>query len=132
MNKMSTKVMIVDDEPDVLDSLRLTLEHENYEVITVESGAECLKILEDGFKGIILMDILMPEMNGWDTIKEIVNRGYIKNVAINVVTGIGTKDHQQMGILEPYIYEYLSKPFDIKELIKMVEKSNIFLQAKNK
>jgi CheY-like chemotaxis protein len=78
------------------------------------------------------MDILMPEMNGWTTIKESVNRGYIKNVAINVVTGIKTKDHQQMDILEPYIYEYLSKPFDIKESIKMVEKSNIFLQTKDK
>lgn len=74
----------------------------------------------------------MPNMNGWDTIKEIVNRGFIKDVVINIVTGVGTKDHQQMGILEPYIYEYLSKPIDIKELIKSVEKSNIFLMAKNK
>ena len=78
------------------------------------------------------MDILMPEMDGWDTIKEIVDRGFIKNVAINIVSGIGHKEHQQMGILEPYIYDFLSKPVDIRELIKSVEKSNIFLQAKNK
>ena len=124
--------MIVDDEPDVLNSLKSVLEHENYEVVAVESGPECLKKLEDGFKGIILMDILMPEMDGWDTIKEIVDRGYIRDVAINIVTGMGDKNHQQMGILEPYIYEYLSKPVNIEELIKSVEKSNIFLQAKNK
>ena len=129
---MNPKVMIVDDEPDVLDSLRSILEHENYEVVTVESGAECLEKLKDGFEGVILMDILMPEMNGWDTIKEIVNRGYIKNVAINIVTGLGVKDHQQMGILEPYIYDYLTKPVDIGELINSIEKCNIFLQAKNK
>ncbi|MCK4365157.1 MAG: response regulator [Thermoplasmatales archaeon] len=129
---MNTKVMVVDDEPDVLDSLKSILEHENYEVITVESGSECLKKLEDGFEGIIFMDILMPEMDGWDTIKEIVNRGYIRNVAINIVSGIGYKEHQQMGILEPYIYDFLSKPVEIRELIKSVEKSNIFLQAKNK
>ena len=129
---MNTKIMVVDDEPDVLDSLKSILEHENYEVITVESGSECLKKLEDGFEGIIFMDILMPEMDGWDTIKEIVDRGYIKNVAINIVSGIGYKEHQQMGILEPYIYDFLSKPVEIRELIKSVEKSNIFLQAKNK
>ena len=129
---MNKKVMIVDDDPDILDSLKSMLEHEKYEVITVESGNECLKKLEDGFKGIILIDILMPDMNGWDTIKEIVDRGFIKDVAINIVTGVGTKDYQQMGILEPYIYDYLSKPIDIKELIKSVEKSNIFLMAKNK
>lgn len=129
---MNPKVMIVDDEPDVSDSLRLILEHKNYEVVTVESGTECLKKLEDGFKRIILMDIMMPEINGWETIKEILNRGYMKNVAINIVTGMATKDHQQMGILEPYIYEYLTKPVDIKELIKSIEKSYTFLQAKNK
>ena len=78
------------------------------------------------------MDILMSEMIGQDTIKEIVDRGYIKNVAINIVTGVGTKDQQQMGILEPYIYDYLSKPVNINELIQSVEKSNVFLQAKNK
>lgn len=127
---MNTKVMIVDDEPDVLNSLRTILEHNNYEVITVESGVECLKKLEDGFKGIILMDIMMSNMSGWDTIREIVNRGFIKDVAINIVTGLGIKDHQSMGILEPYIYDYLSKPVNIEELIKSVEKCNMFLLAK--
>jgi CheY-like chemotaxis protein len=129
---MNPKVMIVDDDPDILASFKSMLEHENYEVVTAESGEECLQKLQEGFKGIILMDILMPNMNGWDTIKEIVEQGYIKDVAINVVTGMGDKDHQQMGILEPYIYEYLSKPVEIRDLIKSVEKSNIFLQAKNK
>jgi len=127
---MNTKVMIVDDEPDVLDSLKTALEHNNYEVITVESGLECLKKLEEGFKGIILMDIMMSNMSGWDTIREIVNRGFIRDVAINIVTGVGAKDHQSMGVLEPYIYDYLSKPVNIKELIKSVEKCNLFLLAK--
>ena len=129
---MNTKVMIVDDEPDVLESLKSILEHKNFEVLTAESGEECLKKLKEGFKGIILMDIMMPGINGWDTIKEIIDRGYIKDVAISIITGIGDKDHQQMGVLEPYIYDFLSKPVDIKELIKSVEKSNIFLQAKRK
>lgn len=128
---MNAKVMIVDDEPDVLNSLKDVLEHNNYEVIIAENGLECLKKLEEGFKGIILMDIMMPDMSGWDTIREIVNRGFIKNVAINVVTGIGIKDHQSMGILEPYIYDYLSKPVNIKEMIKSVEKCNMFLLAKH-
>jgi len=127
---MNTKVMIVDDELDVLNALKTILEHNNYEVITVESGFECLKKLEEGFKGIILMDIMMSNMSGWDTIREIVNRGFIKDVAINIVTGTGIKDHQSMGVLEPYIYDYLSKPVNIEELIKSVEKCNMFLLAK--
>jgi len=129
---MNKKVMIVDDEPDILDSLKLVLERENYDVITVESGLQCLEKLEDGFEGVILMDIMMPGMNGFDTIKEIVNRGYIKNVAIEIVTGMGIKDAKNMGVMEPYIHDYLSKPVDIKELIHSVEKCNIYLDAKSR
>jgi DNA-binding response OmpR family regulator len=49
--------MVVDDDPDVLSTSRTMLEQQNYEVITAESGDECLKKLEDGLKGIILIDI---------------------------------------------------------------------------
>jgi CheY-like chemotaxis protein len=129
---MNNKVMIVDDEPDVLESLRTVLEKANYEVVTVESGEDCLKKLEQGFKGIILMDIMMPGMNGFDTIKEIVNRGYINDVAIDIVTGMGIKDAQSLGVMEPYIHDYLEKPVDIKVLINSVEKCNMFLDAKKR
>ena len=128
---MNKKIMIVDDEPDILESLKLVLEKENYDVITVESGLKCLKKLEEGVEAVILMDIMMPERNGFDTIKEIVNRGYIKNVAIDIVTGIGIKNAKNMGVMEPYIHDYLSKPVDIKEMIRSVEKCNIYLDAKN-
>ncbi len=81
---MDKKIMIVDDEPDILDSLKLVFEREDYDVITVDSGKKCLKELEKGFKGVILMDIMMPNLDGWDTIKEIVSQGLIRNVEIEI------------------------------------------------
>ena len=78
------------------------------------------------------MDILMPGMDGFDTIKEIVRRGYINDVAIEIVTGISDKDVQRLGVMEPYIHDYISKPIDIKQLIHSVEKCNLFLSAKEK
>lgn len=128
---MNKKIMVVDDEPDILTSLRTVFEHHKYEVITVDSGFECINEIEKGFKGIILMDIMMPEMDGWQTIKEIVDRGLIKDVAIEIITGKGTKNHQNMSELGSYIYDYLAKPLDINELISSVEKCNIFLTARN-
>ena len=128
---MEKRVMIVDDEPDILESLKMVLEYESYDVITVDNGAECLKEIEKGFKGVVLMDLMMPEMSGWDTIKEIVSRGLIKNVAINIITGKGTKNHNVMSELGSYIYDYMSKPLDVRELIKSVEKCNRFLDARN-
>lgn len=121
-DEMNKKIMIVDDEPDVLNSLKTVLEHQNYEVITVDNGFDCIEKIEEGFKGIILMDLMMPEMDGWDTIKEIVNKGLMKNVAISIITGKGTKDYQKLCVISPYIYDYLPKPIDIKELIASIEK----------
>ena len=123
--------MIVDDEPDVLNSLKTVLERQNYYVITVTNGYECLKQLEKGFEGIILMDLMMPEMDGWETINQIVKKGYIKNVAISIITGKGTKDFQKMSVLGSYIYDYLAKPLNIDQLISSVERCNRYFYSKN-
>ncbi|MDH7517732.1 MAG: response regulator [Candidatus Thermoplasmatota archaeon] len=127
---MNNKIMVVDDEIDILKSLKNIFEKQRYEVITVESGEECLRQLEKGFRGIILMDIMMPKMDGWDTIKEIIKRDLIREVAIEIITGKGTKDHQKLEELYPYIYDYLTKPIDIKQLIESVRKCEIYLDAK--
>lgn len=128
---MMKRIMIVDDEEDVLISLKTILQKQNFDVITVTNGNECLKELKKGFKGIILMDLMMPTMDGWETINEIVKKGYINNVAISVITGKGTRDYQKMSLLGSYIFDYLSKPFDTEQLISSVEKSKEYLYSKN-
>jgi len=122
--------MIVDDEPDVLFALRTIFERKNFDVITVKNGFECLNELEKGFKGVILMDIMMPDMDGWDTIKTIVQRGLMKGVAIEIITGKGTKDHEKMAGLESYIRDYLAKPLDTKQLLASVDECNRYLDGK--
>lgn len=127
---MDKKIMVVDDEHDVLKSLKIVFERENFDVITVDSGKKCLKELEKGFKGVILMDIMMPNLDGWDTIKEIISRGLIKNVEIEIITGKGTRDHQKMGGFGSYIYDYLAKPLNVKQLVKSVEQCLEYLYAR--
>ena len=129
---MDKKIMIVDDEQDVLFSLKTIFENQNFDVITVTSGKECINEIEKGFKGIVLMDLMMPEMDGWTTIYEIVKRGLNKKVAISVITGKGTKDYQKMNILGSYIFDYLVKPLDINQLISSVEKCNKYFYSRNK
>jgi DNA-binding response OmpR family regulator len=121
---MEKRIMIVDDDLDVLTSLKVVFEYRNYDVITVDNGAGCLKEIENGFKGIILMDIMMPGMDGWETINEIVNRGLSKNVEIAIITGKGTKDYQKISLLGSYVFDYITKPIDINKLISSVEKCN--------
>jgi len=117
---MEKKIMIVDDNPDILVSLRTLFEHYNFEVLTVDSGDDCIEELERGFKGVILMDLIMPFMDGWDTIREIINRGLDKDIVISVITANGSPDHKKMKGLESYIYDYISKPFNLNELVSRV------------
>jgi len=128
---MNKKVMIVDDEPDVLISLKTVLEKQSYDVITVTNGEDCLEELHKGFKGIILMDLMMPIMDGWETINEIVKRGYTQNVAISIITGKGTKDFQKMSLLGSYVFDYLSKPLNIDQIISSVERCNKYFYQRN-
>jgi len=128
---MYKKVMIVDDEQDILTSLKTVFKNQDYDVIAVDNGFDCITEVEKGFKGVILMDIMMPGMDGWETIREIVNKGLIKNVAIGIITGKGTKDHQNIDGLRCYIYDYFSKPLNIKELIRSVENCYISINEKN-
>lgn len=129
--KMEKRVMIVDDETDVLISLKTVFERNNYDVITVTNGAECIKEIEKGFKGIVLIDLMMPEMDGWETIQEIVNLGLSKNVSIAIITGKGTKDSQKMSSLGSYIFDYMAKPLDIARLLSSVEKHNKYFWSRN-
>jgi len=114
---MEKRIMVVDDDPDILIAIRKIFENEGFEVFTVDSGMDCLKELERGFRGIILMDIMMPFMDGWDTINEIMKRGYTKDVVISILTARGTPDHEKMRGLESYIHDYITKPFDVRKLI---------------
>ena len=123
--------MIVDDEPDILISLKTILERQNYDVITAKNVLECLKEIKNGFTDVILIDIMMPVMDGWETINQIAKKGYINNVAIEIITGKGTKDYQKLSILSSYIYDYLTKPLNMEQLITSLEACNRYFQSKN-
>ena len=116
------RLMVVDDDPDILITIRGIFEKEGYEVFTVDSGIDCIKELERGFRGIILLDIMMPFMDGYDTIEEISKRGLANNVVISILTAKGIPDRNRISELESYIYKYFTKPFDVKELVANVRK----------
>jgi CheY-like chemotaxis protein len=116
------KIMVVDDEQDILFSLKNLLEDYCYEVVTVDSGKKCIQELQKGFCGLVLMDIMMPTMDGWDTIEEIVHKGLDKNIVITIITGKGTQNHEKFIKFESYIKDYLVKPLDVQTIIESIER----------
>jgi len=118
---MSKDILVVDDDTDILHSIKEIFKHQGHNVLTVNNGFECITKLEHGFNGILLLDIMMPGMDGWDTIKEIVRRGLDKNVEILIITAIGTSNHEKMNGVESYIHDYIVKPFNVNDLVQSVK-----------
>ena len=112
--------MVVDDDPYILIALRELFSPENCKVLTVGKGEDCIKELKKGFKGVILMDIMMPGMDGWDTIEEIVNQGYLDGNIISMLTAKDIPD-KRMDDLRAYITDYFTKPFDPDKLVAVVK-----------
>jgi len=117
---MRAKVMLVDDEELIRESVQVFFQAAGIEILTAASGEECLEYLEEGFRGVILMDVMMPEMNGWDTIRKIVENDLYEGNIIVMLTSLDSPDNKMVGIQE-YVTDYLTKPFNPDELMEILE-----------
>ena len=117
---MDAKVMLVDDEEMIRESVKVFFQSEGVGILTAASGDECLDHLEDGFRGVILMDVMMPDMDGWDTIRKIVENDLYKGNVIVMLTALGTPDNNMEGLQE-YVTDYLTKPFNPDALMEILQ-----------
>ena len=118
---MSAKhVLVVDDDEAILAIVAQLLQPLDLTVVTVHSGAECLQKLQEGFHGLILMDVYMPKMNGWETIEAMVSQGLCDGNIIIMCTGLQVPT-PSMDALKSYVVDYITKPFDVVEFVDIIE-----------
>jgi DNA-binding response OmpR family regulator len=113
-------VMIVDDDLAILQTVGMVLRRKGYQVTTASGGFACLEELRKGFRGVVLMDIMMPDLDGWATIREIVAGHHLPNVLVCMLTAKASPGTEGSG-LEEVVFDYLPKPFDNQELLRLVE-----------
>jgi len=114
------RIMVVDDEPDIVKIVRISFELANYGVIECNSGEECLEKLKTEKPDIILLDIMMPGLSGYETCREIRKNSAFKNTKIVMLTAKGQKGDAEEG-LQSGADDYIIKPFDPYELIEQVK-----------
>jgi DNA-binding response OmpR family regulator len=118
MIKIPTRVLLVDDEKDFVEMLGLRLEEAGEFVTPAHSGQECLQVLEKKEIDVVILDILMPGMDGIATLKEIKRRFPL--VEVIMLTGHGTTESAVKG-LKLGAYDYLLKPAHFGELTAKLE-----------
>lgn len=114
-------VLIVDDEPLILASTRLVLRSAGFRVTTTDSGNEAVAIAGDEMPDLILLDIMMPEVDGWETLGRLREDPRTNRIPVVIFTAREHTRGRQLA-REMGARDYLQKPFEAEQLIELVHR----------
>lgn len=116
------KVLVVDDEPEIRDLCRVNLEFAGHEVDEAGNGAEAIAYLERERPDFVFLDLMMPEVDGWDVLRAIRTRPETADVPVVLLTARAGEEDQIRG-WEEGIFDYIVKPFNPVSLAEWVEQA---------
>jgi len=115
-------IMVVDDEAGIRYILRKTLESAGYEVVQADSGEMCIEKFDDVQPDLILMDIMMPGMDGWDTCRTIKERKQQDPPPVSILSVRSDHDDIKKSLEYARADAHLTKPIDMEEVLGTVER----------
>ncbi len=117
---MTQKILIIDDEQDIVETLQFSLETEGYECLTAFDGEEGLALAKTTSPNLIILDVMMPKMNGFKISRLLKYDNNYKNIPILMITARSQIEDQAIGE-ETGADEYITKPFELDYVIKKVK-----------
>ena len=114
------RILIVDDEPNIVLALELLMKKEGYEVHTVDDGEKALHAVHDLRPDLVLLDIMMPKMDGYEVCQRIRSDASLKSVRIVMLTARGREVEKEKG-LALGVDCYITKPFSTREVVAKVK-----------
>ena len=115
-------ILCVEDEPEMIDLMRLILGRRGFEVKGANGGVEGLKMIRDSAPDLILLDLMMPDMDGWEVYQQLKADEKTKNIPVIVVTAKAQSIDKVLGLHIAKVDDYIAKPFSPQELLNSVEK----------
>ena len=112
-------VLIVDDEPDIIMLLRLALEAAGYATVEASDGEEALEVIRAEHPDVVLLDVMMPRMDGWKTLEHLPETGEHPRV-IMVTAKTASRDHDRAIALG--VDDFVTKPFEPEELLERMRR----------
>jgi two-component system response regulator VicR len=116
------KIMVVDDEPDLVDVVKLILESDGYTVVTASSGQEALDKIPAEMPDLVLLDIIMPKMDGWEVFSRIKGNPKTQNIPVIMLTAKDQRIDKLIGLHVVKVDDYITKPFGRAELLERIKK----------
>ena len=112
-------VLVVDDDPSIVEMIRLGLEADDMRVLSAGDGAEALEVLQREGADVVILDIMMPRVDGWMALMEIRNNPLTADIPIIMLTA-KTQDLAKILAFKQGVQQYVTKPFNILELAARV------------
>ncbi|MEW7280995.1 response regulator transcription factor [Aquimarina sp. 2201CG1-2-11] len=120
MNTKDITILLVDDEPDILEIVGYNLSAEGYNVITAENGVEAVKVAKKKKPHLVILDVMMPEMDGIEACEQIRKLPDLQNIIITFLTARG-EDYSQVAGFDAGADDYITKPIRPKVLVSKVK-----------
>jgi two-component system, OmpR family, alkaline phosphatase synthesis response regulator PhoP len=120
MKKKDIKILLVDDEPDILEIVEYNLAAEGYQVFKAENGLEAIKKAKKNHPHLIILDVMMPEMDGIEACEKLRNIPDLSDTIITFLTARG-EDYSQVAGFEAGADDYITKPIKPKVLVSKVK-----------
>jgi DNA-binding response OmpR family regulator len=114
------RILIVDDEPFGQQLLEAVLMEEDYHLLFAENGQKAISYIHEFLPDLVLLDVMMPEMDGFEVCQKIRSDDHLKSIPIILITALDDRDSRKKGI-EAGANDYISKPFDRNEVLVKVK-----------
>ena len=115
------KILCIEDEPQMIDLIKLILETKGYEVLRAEGGQQGLDLMRKEKPDLILLDLMMPEMDGGDVFHHMKEEVELRDIPVIVVTAKAAPIDKVLWVNVAKVDDYVTKPFGPKELLDSIE-----------
>ena len=122
MNDTSKHILCIEDEPEMIDLIRLILGRRGFDVVGAAGGKEGLEKVRENPPDLILLDLMMPDMDGWEVYQQIKADEKTKDIPVIVVTAKAQSIDKVLGLHIAKVDDYIAKPFSPQDLLNSVDK----------
>ena len=122
MVAVGRKVVYIEDEQEMIDLVKLILARKGYEVIGASGGREGLDLARRVLPDVVLLDLMMPDMDGWEVYQQMKADASTRHIPVIVVTAKAQNIDKVLGLHIAKVEDYISKPFSPKELLDSLER----------
>jgi DNA-binding response OmpR family regulator len=121
LTTQAKRLAYIEDEAEMIDLVRLILGRRGYTVLGANGGREGLELVRKELPDLVLLDLMMPDMDGWDVYHQMKSEELTRDIPVIVITAKALNIDKVLGLRIAKVEDYIAKPFSPQELLQRVE-----------